>query len=163
MENLRALMNVYPDATIIITHRDPIAVIQSAITMIAYWDRIRRTESDLPGLAALWLDRVETTLRRCVHDRERLPQDRVMDVLFHEYMADERGTVQRACQIAGLPVTDLDSRRMDAYLHSNRRGKHGQVVYDLHGDFGLDIAAVRRRFQFYYDRFPVTRERVTGE
>ena len=51
----------------------------------------------------------------------------------------------------------------DAYLASNRRGKHGQVVYDLHGDFGVDVPALRRRFQFYYDRFPVAREKVTGE
>jgi len=163
MENLAAILEVYPDATMIIAHRDPVAVIQSAITMIAYWDRIRRTEADLPGLAALWIDRVETTLRRCVQDRERMPEDRTMDVLFHEYMADEKGTIERAWRLAGLPVTDEAARRIDAYLASNRRGRHGQVVYDLHGDFGVDVPALRRRFQFYYDRFPVAREKVTGE
>jgi hypothetical protein len=163
MENLAAILKVYPDATMIIAHRDPVAVIQSAITMIAYWDRIRRSEADLPGLAALWIDRVETTLRRCVQDRERMPAERTMDVLFHEYMADEKGTIERAWQLAGLPVNDEASRRIDAYLASNRRGRHGQVVYDLHGDFGVDVPALRRRFQFYYDRFPVARERVTGE
>ncbi len=163
MENLAAILNVYPDATMIIAHRDPVAVIQSAITMIAYWDRIRRSEADLPGLAALWIDRVETTLRRCVHDRGLMPQDRTMDVLFHEYMADEKGTIERAWRLAGLPLTDEASRRIDAYLAGNRRGRHGQVVYDLQGDFGVDVPALRRRFQFYYDRFPVVRERVTGE
>jgi len=163
MENLAAILEVYPDATMIIAHRDPVAVIQSAITMIAYWDRIRRTEADLPGLAALWIDRVETTLRRCVQDRERMPEDRTMDVLFHEYMADEKGTIERAWRLAGLPVTDEAAQRIEAYLASNRRGRHGQVVYDLHGDFGVDVPALRRRFQFYYDRFPVAREKVTGE
>jgi hypothetical protein len=32
------------------------------------------------------------------------------------------------------------------------------VVYDLAGDFGVDVDALRRRFGFYYDRFPVEQE-----
>ena len=52
---------------------------------------------------------------------------------------------------------------MDEYLAANPRGKHGRVLYDLAGDFGVDVGALRRRFQFYYDRFPVRRERVQGE
>jgi hypothetical protein len=50
MENLPALFNVYPDATVVITHRDPISVLQSALTLMAYSDRIRRTDMDLPDL-----------------------------------------------------------------------------------------------------------------
>ena len=37
-------------------------------------------------------------------------------------------------------------------------GKHGRVVYDLERDFGLDPAVVRRRFDFYFDRFAVRPE-----
>ena len=34
---------------------------------------------------------------------------------------------------------------LEAFLAANPRGKHGQVVYDLKGDFGLEPAEVRRR------------------
>ena len=39
---LPALLATFPDATVAFTHRDPVAVIQSAITMMAYSDRLRR-------------------------------------------------------------------------------------------------------------------------
>ncbi|MGC6472844.1 MAG: sulfotransferase family protein [Parvibaculales bacterium] len=163
MENFNAVQTVYPDAKVIITHRDPVAVLQSAITMIGYGDRLRRDEIDLPALADYWIDRLETMLQRCVRDRENLPPDSSMDVLFHEYMADQNGTIERAYALAGLEITPEARRVIDSYLADNQRGKHGQVVYDLVGDFGVDIDAVRDRFAFYYDKFPVRKEPVKGE
>ena len=58
MENLPALDATYPDATVIVTHRDPVAVIQSAITMLAYGDRIRRKDHRSHGARGL-LDRAD--------------------------------------------------------------------------------------------------------
>lgn len=163
MENLKPVFSTYPDATVVITHRDPVAVIQSAITMVAYWDRVRRTDADLPGLADYWINRIERLLRNCVRDRDLVPQGQVIDVLFHEYMADQRGTIDNVHETAGLPITAEADRRIDTYLHANPRGKFGRVIYDLKGDFGVDVAALRRRFQFYYDRFPVRQEPTLGE
>ncbi|MGE3746568.1 MAG: sulfotransferase [Sphingomonadaceae bacterium] len=163
MENLRPLITTYPDATIALTHRDPVAVIQSAVTLLAYWDRIRRTEMDLPGLAKLWIDRIEHMLRACVRDRDAMPEGQVVDVIFHDYMADQRGVIDRIYATAGLEITPEADARIDGYLNANPRGKHGKVAYDLIGHFGIDVAELRNRFQFYYDRFPVRKEPVLGE
>jgi len=45
--------------------------------------------------------------------------------------------------------------QLDAFMAANPRGKHGQLAYDLRGDFGLDPETVRSRFGYYFDRFPV--------
>jgi hypothetical protein len=116
---------------------------------------MRRTRIDLPALADYWIDRVERLLRACVRDRDRLPADRALDVLFHDFMADDLGTVERIYDRADLPMTDDARAAMTGFLAENRRGKHGSVVYDLRGDFGVDPDAVRRRFAFYLDRFAV--------
>lgn len=163
MENLPAVFAAYPDATVAITHRDPVAVLQSAITMMAYLDRLRRHEADLPGLAEYWISRIERLLRKCVSDRAHVPQDRVIDVMFHEYMADYRGTVEKICAASGLEITPDASARIDAYVSENKRHRQGRVHYDLAGQFGVDIGALRERFAFYYDAFPVQREVVAGE
>ncbi|WP_068071779.1 sulfotransferase family protein [Novosphingobium lentum] len=163
MENLPAVFAAYPDATVAITHRDPVAVLQSAITMMAYLDRLRRKDADLPGLAQYWINRIERLLRKCIADRARIPQDKVIDVMFHEFLADQRGTVDAICARADLPVDAAASAAIGGFLDDNRRHRHGRVAYDLAGQFGVDIAALRRRFQFYYDRFPVQQERVSGE
>ncbi|MNC81106.1 hypothetical protein D3C75_1341330 [compost metagenome] len=65
--------------------------------------------------------------------------------------------------MAGLPLTADAKTRIQAYLNANPRGKHGRVVYDLKGDFGVDVAALRERFGFYYERFSVRPERIEGE
>jgi Sulfotransferase family len=163
MENLRALHATYSDATVVITHRDPVAVIQSAITMLAYGDRIRRTHVDLAELASYWITRIEHLLRTCVRDRAAVPAAQSIDVLFHEYMADQKAVITRVYAMAGLPLTPDSQVRIDAYLDANPRGKHGRVVYDIAGDFGVDVAALRERFRFYYERFGVRPERTAGE
>ena len=126
------------------------AVIQSAITMVAYWDRIRRTEADLPGLAEYWISRIEHLLRACVRDRDSTPPGQVIDVMFHEYMADQRGTIEKVYQAANLSMTPQADQRIENYLTANPRGKLGRVIYDLKGDFGVDVPALRKRFAFYY-------------
>lgn len=161
MENLAALKTVFPDAAVVVTHRDPLAVLQSAITMIGYGDRIRRKQVDLRELAEYWIARIERLLRRCVAERDLLP--RAMDVRFHDYMADQLGTIERVYALADLELTPEARARIERYLQANPRGKHGQVAYDLAGDFGVDITALRRRFGFYYERFGVRPEPMNGE
>jgi hypothetical protein len=155
LEQLLPLYEVFPDATIVVTHRDPVSAIQSAVTMMAYGERLRRTRLDLPALAAYWVDRVRRLLVACVRDHDRLPAEQVVDVFFHEFMADELGTVARIHERAGLPREAAALAALTAFARDHRRGVHGQVAYDLAGDFGLDPEAVRRDFAFYFRRFPV--------
>jgi hypothetical protein len=44
LEQLPVLHKVFPDATIAITHRDPVSVIQSSITMLGYGQRLSRKQ-----------------------------------------------------------------------------------------------------------------------
>jgi hypothetical protein len=158
LEQIPALLATFPDATFAITHRDPVSVIQSAATMLAYGDRMRRAAIEPEALAEYWVDRVDRLLQACVRDRDLLPPDRSIDVVFHEFMADDIGTVERIYERAQLPMTDGVRRQLDAFMTENPRGKHGRLVYDLRADFGLDPAAVRARFGYYFERFPVAVE-----
>ena len=156
LEQMGPLMAAFPDATIVMTHRDPAAVIASCLTMNTYIDRLRRVKTDPRAVAAYWVDRIDHLLRCCVRDRDSLPADRSMDVRFREYMADQMGTVEQIYAKALLEMTDEARASMQAYLDSHSRDRHGQLEYDLPGDFGLDPADLRRRFAFYMDRFGIS-------
>jgi len=156
LEQMGPLMAAFPDATIVMTHRDPAAVIASCLTMNTYIDRLRRVKTDPRAVAAYWVDRIDHLLRCCVRDRDSLPADRSMDVRFREYMADQMGTVEQIYAKAQLEMTDEARASMQAYLDSHSRDRHGQLEYDLPGDFGLDPADLRRRFAFYMDRFGIS-------
>ena len=155
LEQLPVLNKVFPDATIVITHRDPVAVIRSAVTMLAYGQRVSRHRIDLPGLVEYWSDRVEHLLRACVRDRPQLPASQSIDVPFNAFMADDMGMVERIYACAGVELTDKARAEMRAFTDAHPRGKEGRMVYDLKGDFGVDPAALRERFSFYFDQFPV--------
>lgn len=158
MENLSAIKAVFPDATMIITHRDPVDVLRSLTTMLGYSDRIRRDPVDPQGLARHWADRIERLLRECVAQREAWGHDQSVDVLFHEYMADQEGMARRIYDLAGLDLPPATEARLLGYLTENPRHAHGKVAYDFEGVFGADVAALRQRFAFYYNRFPVKQE-----
>jgi hypothetical protein len=155
LEQLLPLLDTFPDATIVVTHRDPVSVIRSAITMLGYGDRMRRTRVDLAELADYWIDRVDRLLGACLRDRDALPAAQTIDVPFHEFMADDIGMVGRIYERAGLPMTPAARAELDAFVRANPRGKHGQLIYDLKGDFGLEPGELRERFGDYVERFRV--------
>jgi hypothetical protein len=159
LEQLGPLLATFPDATIAFTLRDPVAVLQSAITMLAYGDRMRRVEVDVDGLAAYWIDRIERLLRAAVRDTHLIPVDQRVDVEFGQFMADDLAMATRILDVAGLGLTDPARSQLETYLAGNPRGKDGRVIYDLRTDFGLDPADLYDRFAFYFEAFPqITRE-----
>ncbi|MGO9006189.1 MAG: sulfotransferase family protein, partial [Beijerinckiaceae bacterium] len=158
MENLAPLKAVFPDATMVITHRDPIAVLRSLTTMLSYCDRTRRDPVDPPGLARLWIDRIESLLRNCINQRDAWGPEQSLDLMFHEYMADQENVMRRIYAMSGLELTPEVESALVSYLNENPRHKHGKVIYDFENTFEIDVAPLRERFAFYYERFPVKRE-----
>jgi len=158
LEQLGPLLATFPDATLVLTHRDPVSVIASAITMLCYGDRLRRLRVEPAAVAAYWSDRVEQLLRASLRDREHLPREQCIDVPFHEFMADDLAMVRRIYRSAGLAWTREASATLEQHLREHPRGKYGRILYDLRADFGIDPDAMRRRFDFYYDAAPVQRE-----
>jgi hypothetical protein len=155
LEQLGPLMATFPDATVVVTHRDPVAVVQSTITMLTYGARTAYRTTQPEWYRDYWTDRIGRLLDASLRDRHLLPAGRTTDVFFHEYMADEMGTLQRVYHCAGIELTDGARAEIEAYRAAHPRGKEGRVVYDLRGDFSTTPEAVRERFGPYIDQFPV--------
>ncbi len=158
LEQLPVLLKTFPDATIVFTHRDPVAVIQSTVTMQAYTQRMNRRHVALPALLEYWTDRIEHLLRACVRDRALVATERSVDSPFHVFMGDQWATLDRVYATAGLELAAPARAALERYIADHPRGKEGQVVYDLRRDFGVDPQALRERFRFYVDRFAVKPE-----
>ncbi len=158
LEQLGVLRAVFPDATLAVTHRDPVAVIQSAVTMLAYGQRINRRRVETGALIEYWSDRIEHLLRACVRDRALWPETASIDVPFTEFMADDVAMVRRIYERADFEMTPTARGEIGAFMQAHPRGKEGRVIYDLAGDFGVEPTALRERFSFYFERFPVRSE-----
>lgn len=159
LEQLPVLHKVFPDATIAITHRDPVSVIQSACTMIAYGQRMSRYHIDTKDIVDYWSDRVLHLLEACAKDRNQLPETQSIDVPFDVFMADDIGMVTKIYAKADLPMTDEARAQLQDFMAQNQRGKHGRMTYNLKDDFGVAPDELRRRFDFYFEQFPVKAEK----
>jgi hypothetical protein len=111
-------------------------------------------------LREYWVARIERLLRACVRDRARAAAARSVDCPFHVFMRDPWSILEQVYAKAGLPVTPAARAALDHFLAAHPRGKAGQVIYDLRGDFGIDPAQLRERFGFYFDRFEVRAEKA---
>ncbi len=158
LEQLTVLREVYPDAIVVITYRDPVDAIQSAATMMGHAERMRYPTIDGPGLLDYWSDRVDRLLRACVRDRDVWPEAQRVDVPFEPFMNDPMHFVRQVHAKAGLETTAQSVAEMEHFVETHPRGKFGQVVYDLEGDFGISREELRKRFDYYFDAFPVLRE-----
>jgi hypothetical protein len=157
LEQLPVLLEVFPDAVVVQTHRDPVAVTASLVTMEAYLRRMQHSSVDLHAIGAHWSGRIEEMLRASVEDRARVPEGRVLDVAFHEFMADQMATIERIEKAAGLEFDHVAQRSVGRFLDEHPRGKHGTIKYDL-ARFGIDAAERRDAFCFYTDLFDLPLE-----
>jgi hypothetical protein len=157
-EQLGPLIATFPDATVAFTHRDPVAVIQSAITMMAYSDRLRRTSIDPDWLLSYWSDRVHRLLHACVRDRDLIPADRSIDISFHQLNGNELPVLERLYGLGDVELTPKVRNGFQRYLDGNPRGKHGRIHYELQRHFGVTADELRGRFDFYFDKFDVRPE-----
>ena len=152
LEQFGTLYATFPDATFVVTHRDPVDVTRSMATMVAYASRMGAAHPDPVRTGRYWLDRAADLFTGCVRDRDVLPAAQSIDVRFADFMADEEGTLATVYELAGQPYDDTVRAAMRRFIADHPRGRHGEVSYDL-ADVGLDADEVARRLRPYRDRF----------
>ena len=157
LEQFGPLSTVFPDATYVVTHRDPVAVTVSLCTMIAYSNRLSAADPDPRIVGRYWSARIEDMLRACVRDRDVLPAAQSIDVRFDEFMADDVAMVERIYELADQPFSASVRSAMDAFMAEHPRGRHGSVLYDA-TQLGIDVDERRGALAFYSERFGVTPE-----
>ena len=157
-EQLPVLTRVYPDATVVMIHRDPLAILQSVLTMRGLAVLADQKTPDIAGLVDYWVDRVERMLRAYMRDMVVVPAGRRVDLLFQDVMVDDVAAARTVLEAAGLPSSQESLEDLRDYTQGHPRGRAGRIVYDMREDFGLDPAVLRERFRFYTDRFAINPE-----
>lgn len=152
LEQFPTLAATFPDATFVVTHRDPVEVTLSMMTMICYSMRMAVTQPDVAKLTRYWLGRIDDLLAGCIRDRDVLPTGQSIDVRFDDFMADERATLADIYRLADQPFGDDVRAAMSDFLTEHPRGRYGGVIYDP-ADLQLDPAALAERFRAYRERF----------
>jgi hypothetical protein len=156
---LHALFDVYPDARIVRTHRDPRKTLASAISLMGTLKWMRCNTVDMSRAPALLAFGYAYIYRQEMEARASgaLPDDRFVDVQFSELVRDPVATVGDVYRRLDWPFTDDARRRVADYAASKPRGSRGAHRYSL-DEVGLDSEAERERFRFYLERYRIPDE-----
>jgi hypothetical protein len=155
MQDLDALLHVFPNAKLICPHRDPVKVIGSSCSM-AWNALVRDSESITPEwVGQEWLTKTERMLKKSLRVRAQMaaPENQY-DILYADITADWQQAMQGVYDFLEMPFADDAKSNMQNWLDSNGQHKHGAHKYSLQ-DFGLDASEVEQRLQFYRERFNI--------
>ncbi len=146
---LADLLDEYPDAVVVRTHRDPVRCAASLASLTclmrsASSDRVirRQVGRQVEG----WLD---FSLGRAA---AVAADERFVDIAFEDLVRDPLGCVERIYDRSGIPMTPDARSRMAGFMEANPRDRRGRHVYDAQG-FG--IRGDGAGFEAYRERFGV--------
>jgi hypothetical protein len=148
------LFRAYPDARLVITHRDPSEVIPSNSSLIAFLQSLSAPVDPLAvgqEQAEIWglgIDRLLVARAAGQHN------DRIMDSQYQDFIADPMQVVRSVYARFNIPLTDTAVAAMGRFMAENQQGKHGKHEYEAE-DYGLNRAALRERFANYIQTFSI--------
>lgn len=156
---LPTLLATYPDASVVICHRDPLDMVSSVTSLLAtlhhshadHVDAVRLAASQSAKFAAQY-DRLMEWLDDGTLDPERLAHQH-----FAAFNDDPVAAVAAIHERFDLPFDDADRAALVGHLGERPRGRLGGHDHDW-SRIGLDHATERARFARYQDRFGVPSE-----
>ncbi|GIH07137.1 sulfotransferase [Rhizocola hellebori] len=143
---LNALLEVYPDALVIQTHRSPRTAIASVCSLNARaaegWSD--RYSGEVVGRAQL--DLWARGLQRFVADRATHDPRQFIDVYYEDFVSEPIGVVEAIYERLGTPLSTQARAAMQALHGESRSGERKPTHrYEL-ADFGLTGEEVDERF-----------------
>jgi hypothetical protein len=151
--HLDTLLQVYPDARIVQTHRDPIKCMASTTSLIGTLYSMR---SDQPFNAQLFDNIImgDATARRLEHvieQRERgiVPEANIADSRYQDLMEDPMSCIAGIYSHFDMALSNTARARMQEYLRQKPQGKFGQHSYQVDPIKSRDRPLFRRYQSLY--------------
>ncbi|WIM86774.1 sulfotransferase [Candidatus Mycobacterium wuenschmannii] len=157
---LDALLAEYPDALIVQTHRDPLNVISSIAALTNHLRRMSTDDSTVAECAAQSYEEIIVGLERemALRDGGAIPDDRVIDVKFADFMKYPWSTIGGIYQALGRELRPDTVQLMRDFLDAHPSdGGHGRYTWS---DTGLDADEVRDKVRAYQERYEIPTEQL---
>ncbi|MFV8756723.1 sulfotransferase family protein [Nannocystaceae bacterium ST9] len=154
LEWLDVLFEVFPDAIVVQTHRDPSTTIASYCSMIGHIRGLMSDHVDPKAIGDYVFTKIGRMLDRAIEVRDARAGAGFVDVGYAELTADPLGVLARIAREAELPVTGpvVGDPGLQAWLATQSQHRHGVHRYAA-SDFGLDEDRLHDRFAGYRERF----------
>jgi len=154
---LEELTAVYPDARLVLLHRDPVVLCASVCSLVAALSGTFSDADHRAYIADHWTGMLEEFVRRIEVFRAAHPEHPILDVQYADLVTDPVRTVEGIAAAVGPPLTSRGRDAIAAYARTHPKGRHGTHRYAL-DEFGLDADELSQRFAGYIERYGVAAE-----
>lgn len=161
LTGLDALAQVYPDALVIQTHRDPVSTLPSLASLRVAARSAFASRVDREAVGREVTDYWARALAHSARARQQYGLN-VIDVDYDALVEQPLATLEHVYDQAGIAWSEADAERARDYLARNPQGKHGQHHYRA-DDFGLSNAGLHDTFRAYRERMGWTGTRSSTE
>ncbi|MEM8608635.1 MAG: sulfotransferase [Myxococcota bacterium] len=151
------LLEVFPDATIVHTHRDPLKTSPSLFSMLTHLQGIFSDQVDPHRVASHWLHKIDLMATRAMATRDRVQDRGFIDVSYYDLIKDPIAEVERVYEAADFPFSAQAHTAMEASRKANKQHKYGRHKYAIE-DFGMTADDIEQRIVRYRERFQVPYE-----
>lgn len=145
------IANAFPKAVLVMTHRDPLEVVPSYVSMEAALYKLNSVHSD-EAVGALWFPRLAEWMHRFEQARARIGEERFIDIDYREVAKEPLKQAQRVLAHIGIPLDDKIEAALTEFMAGNKREQRPMHDYSLER-FGLNEADVREAFASYRARY----------
>ncbi len=152
LEHLDALLEVFPDARVVQTHRHPRETVASFCSMVAHGRGVFSDMVDPHEVGRHWLRKVQRMVERAMATRNEVGDERFFDVKYESLVADPAAGAAEVAAWAGDALSSSEETRLREWMQHNRQHRFGRHVYDA-GDFGLDDDAIDAAMRRYIERY----------
>jgi hypothetical protein len=146
----------YPDARVIVTHRNPLVTLPSICRLMESWCIAFDQDGsfDKHRFAQLLQKSVETCMTVPFYYRKENSEreGQIFDCFYAELFSDPIAMVKRIYEKFGLIYTEEFEQRIKVYLKNNKQGKYGRHKYSLE-EYGFTAEGVYREYQDYMDHY----------
>jgi Sulfotransferase family len=153
---LDAILQVFPDAKFVVTHRDPVQALASNCSLSAMLRRGTSHSVDLHEIGQQMKAMIHAYLQRLVAFDKQYGE-RIAHVDYRTAVDQPDLAVAQALDRLGIPMTGSFEQAIVAWRAENPPGKRGTHDYAL-ADYGLDAGEVAAEYAFYTERFAVPAE-----
>ena len=150
--NLIQLFNVFPDATVVCTHRDPRVALPSDCRITEVFRRMTTDTIDLHELGREQLEMWSDNLQRNVEQRLQVGTDRIVDVFYEDICAAVAGVVSHVQGRRGKQVHPESVQLSRAWEDAHPQHAFGRHAYSLER-YGLTEDQIEEAFSAYLHAF----------
>lgn len=147
LASLDGLLDTYPDARVIFTHRDPREAVASMAGLTARLRMLMSPMLDKHELGRQLLGTLAAMQEAGERTRDHWPARAppFFDLRYRDLVRDPLATVRAVLRHFGLPDDDVVEDRIRGYLRENAQHRHGQHQYSL-AEFALEEREIRAIF-----------------